>query len=593
MTRRKVKAHLLILLLSLLFILSISAYLTNLLFKTTYNLKAITSNRPDSDTQKEGSYTYLLIKPKQTKNQKFVKSRLKSLSPHISKLEPLFRNKFSYLNVYLLKVQKNKSDALLKKLQNLEWVEYAYEDATFTLLSSNDRITPNDPYYPSQWQYKTEFNMEKVWQKSPTPEQYTIAIIDSGLNIYHEDIKNKLWVNQGEVPNNNIDDDGNGYIDDIYGWNFFKDNNNLFDLLNHGTAVAGAAAAESNNKKGITSPSWYGKIMGLNVTSFSTKGYAYNVYRALEYALSFPEVKVINLSLKISHFTPELKEILETTIKENRVLIVASAGNQGSFTLTYPIYPAILNGIMAVSSYGPKGFSYFSNYGPHIDVAAPGEYIVSPTAYGDDYYAEFRGTSFSAPLVSGLALFIFNKYADLNLKANEVAQMIKIWADCPEKECPKDSIDFRYGFGKVNPTASVINRCEGGPFLRSQAFIDSIFPPPTVIDSLTLKSQKSISQIIVIKGTVKSNVFLRYDLQIAPTTNITKWSRTGIKIFNQGKLQGENVPLGILFLDSLKPNTYYTLRLRVFGKAPCLNNIVAEHYLTFYVPKIYLKDKKR
>jgi len=404
--------------------------------------------------------------------------------------------------IVMIEVSRDKKQEIMEKIKKQSAVIWVEAEKLRTV-----QIIPNDPLYPQQWQYQSRYlPMESVWEvasASATPEP-VLAVIDTGVDVNHEDLKNRLWINPEEIPDNGVDDDQNGYIDDVYGWNTYLNNNQINDDYSpngHGTGVASLAAASSNNNLGMTAMNWQGKIAVLKVNIPGT-GYINNlaVTKALEYAILIPNIKVINMSFGgfVSSILEE--ELINSIVEENAVNLVAAAGNNATSISQTPFYPASYHGVIAVSSYGRNNFSYFSNFGYQIDVAAPAE-SVYVAQMGGPYYILNSGTSFSSPIVAGNLLNL-SHYPQLS--ALEKIQAIRNFTYCPleQPNCSLNSWTIQYGFGRLNGEGSFFNRCSDGSFLETEAFISS----PK--DREIFTSQQTIE----IRGTARSNRFQSYQI---------------------------------------------------------------------------------
>ena len=251
-----------------------------------------------------------------------------------------------------------------------------------------------------------------------------VAVIDQGVWQEHPDLAGNIWNNTYEIPNNKVDDDGNGYVDDYYGWNFVDDDSDMQVYGSHGTHVAGIIAA-TNNGYGISGIAPLAKIMAL--TACNASGcVTEDVINAIYYAVK-NGADVINLSLGSSGYVG-YKSTYDAAIKyayENNVAVVVSAGNGDTESagtigqnLNYiPASPVCndVNGYNTVIGVGANGSSW-SNYGDCVDVTAPGENIIVATVptFDDGYYFTYAdGTSFSAPMVSGAIAAIKSANPDL------------------------------------------------------------------------------------------------------------------------------------------------------------------------------------
>ncbi|MAF13880.1 MAG: hypothetical protein CMI53_03235 [Parcubacteria group bacterium] len=316
---------------------------------------------------------------------------------------------------------------IINSYQDNPTVEFIEPNYLFTITAF-----PNDPDYTLQW-YLSEINARNMWsqdllirQQETITYQPTIAILDTGVDLDHPDLVDKIWVNNSEIAGDNIDNDNNGYIDDINGWDFidsdadpnpsFSDGYNA-DAVKHGTIVAGVAAASVHNVKGIAGSSWFSKVMPLRVLDSNGSGDVFSVVQAIDYAID-NGADVINMSFVGSGFN---NFFLATVRKafDNDILVVAAAGNTDpqanginlDFNKSYPVcYDDSENILIGVASVGSNlAKSSFSNYGDCIDIVAPGENIYAAQVYEEGvsgftkyYDGYWSGTSLSAPMVSGV-----------------------------------------------------------------------------------------------------------------------------------------------------------------------------------------------
>lgn len=270
-----------------------------------------------------------------------------------------------------------------------------------------------------------DINILPAWNlyDSSTEEHrhVVVAVIDTGIDISHPDLKNAIWTNEDEIPGDGIDNDGNGYIDDVHGWNFFDGNNELCKGRedDHGTHAAGTIAAARGNGgiAGITNNN-YVKIMVLK--ALGTR-YGVGEEKAIIEAIRYAEANgasICNLSFGTTEYYPELEKVM----RDSKMLFVVSAGNGnakgiGEDTDQKPDYPSSFdldNVISAANLMFDGNLAESSNYGAKsVDIAAPGTYIVSTIA--DSGYGFMTGTSMSAPMVTGAAAMLYSYRTDLQL----------------------------------------------------------------------------------------------------------------------------------------------------------------------------------
>lgn len=258
--------------------------------------------------------------------------------------------------------------------------------------------TPNDPDFADQYAHQL-IQMEDAWDICTGSRDVRVAVIGSGVDVNHPDLKDNIWVNPGETSGNGLDDDENGFVDDIHGWNFFDDSGLIAPFDEHETQVAGVIAAAGNNGVGVVGVNWQCSIMVLEVDYSSEQ-----IAAALDYAVA-NVARVINMSLGTEEFGPEGDSVVRTAVEAAAragVLLVASAGNSDT---SRPNYPAAYPNVMAVASTdGEDAKTGHSSFGAWVDIAAPGTDIVT-TDY-DGQYVATAGTSFSSPYVAGVAALL-------------------------------------------------------------------------------------------------------------------------------------------------------------------------------------------
>jgi len=280
---------------------------------------------------------------------------------------------------------------------------------------------PNDPLFEK---YSFIYNAMKFpdgWGYSKSDTSIIIAIVDSGVNYNHEDLKNKLWINRDEIPDNGIDDDKNGWIDDDKGWDFWEsgslngtiveDNNPLVGFQDHGTHVAGIAAAETNNSLGISGAGWNAKYMAIKAggTKDNPNVIAYG-YEGIVYAM-INGADIINCSWGGNGSSQFEQDIVNAAFASG-CIIIAAAGNEDQESIYFPA--AYKNVVSVGSVFSSFSKSPFSNYGYDLDVTAVGNSIYS-SSFNNDYVSK-SGTSMAAPFVSGLAALVKSKNPDWNAK---------------------------------------------------------------------------------------------------------------------------------------------------------------------------------
>ena len=264
--------------------------------------------------------------------------------------------------------------------------------------------TPNDPSYGSLWGM-TNIKAPTAWNTTTGPANLVVGIIDTGIDRNHPDLVDNIWVNPGEAANG-LDDDGNGYVDDLYGWDFAYGDNNPSDVDGHGTHTAGTVGARGNNGVGVAGVNWQVKLVALKFLDDTGSGYTSNAILAMQYANRMG-IKITNNSWGGGGFSQGLYDAINAS-KANNHLFVAAAGNSNVNNDTTPSYPASYNldNVISVASItSTDARSSFSNYGKtSVDIGAPGSSILSTTP--GNTYSSYSGTSMATPHVAGAAAMI-------------------------------------------------------------------------------------------------------------------------------------------------------------------------------------------
>lgn len=280
---------------------------------------------------------------------------------------------------------------------------------------------PNDPSFGQQYGLlnigqtvqgsvgivDADIDADEAWDTFTGSSSFVIAVIDTGVNWGHPDLDANIWSNPGEIAGNGIDDDGNGYVDDIRGWDFFDVDNNPADPNGHGTHVAGTIAAESDNGLGVAGVLWQAKIMPLRfIGPFG--GFISDAVLAVDYAAA-KGVRVSNNSWGGGGFSSPMINAINNAGASANHLFVCAAGNNGSNIDSAPFYPASYNSsnLLCVAATTNRdlraGFSNFGAVG--VDVGAPGQDVLS--TYGSSGYAYLSGTSMASPHAAGVVAAVY------------------------------------------------------------------------------------------------------------------------------------------------------------------------------------------
>lgn len=257
----------------------------------------------------------------------------------------------------------------------------------------------------------------EAWKITTGQKKVIVAVVDTGLSQDNLDFIDNLWVNEGELNGvDGLDDDANGYVDDIHGWNFINETNSYQDNFGHGTHVSGVIGAMGNNSMGTVGVAWHASLMPLKALNDSGTGTLSQAVAAINYAIQM-KAQIINCSWGSSVKSDLLEDVIQTASKAG-ILFVAAAGNNHYNNDLKPIYPASYNvdNVISVAAVDARGeLGSFSNFGKKsVHIAAPGVSILSTVGKG---VATMSGTSMAAPHVAGAAVLLLSEEPNLDAVA--------------------------------------------------------------------------------------------------------------------------------------------------------------------------------
>ena len=325
-----------------------------------------------------------------------------------------------------------------------------------------EAVNPNDPRYAEQWNLPLT-RLPQAWAVEKGDANVVIAIIDSGIDYRHDDLAAKTWVNPGELPHNGLDDDGNGYVDDVHGWDFtdapnvqgegdfIEGDNEPIDESGHGTHVAGIAGAMVDNGIGIAGVAWNCPLMAIRAglsLGGSSRMQDDDSAAAIVYAAD-NGASVINMSWGSEQVSFVIQDAVDYAHARGVVLVGAAGNSQKAAA----IFPAAYRHVIAVASTEQHQRRFYqSNFGASVDIAAPGNVILSTQI--DNQYRLLTGTSMAAPHVAGVAALMLSKRPALTHE--EVRQILINTADVVLQEESDEPDPGFVGAGTLNAERALL-----------------------------------------------------------------------------------------------------------------------------------------
>ena len=334
----------------------------------------------------------------------------------------------------LVSLPDENEDNFLLEAKGNSSIEYVVENIQLKTFA-----TPltNDPKINEQWALK-KVDAEAAWEHTTGDSEIVVAVIDTGVNWSHEDLQEQIWTNPFEKAGNGIDDDNNGFIDDVRGWDFAAGDNDPDDETSsqnpgHGTHCAGIVGAKGNNQTGISGMAQNVSIMPVRFLDAKGSGDLMNGVKSIDYAIA-NGADIISASWGAAVARDQMAPVLEAIERANAkdILFIAAAANDGKSNDFREVYPANagFKNVISVAASGPQDAKpSWSNFGRvKVDVAAPGENIESTLPGG---YGPLSGTSMATPLVSGLAALVLSYAKELNkeLSPTDVKNLLSATSD--------------------------------------------------------------------------------------------------------------------------------------------------------------------
>lgn len=452
---------------------------------------------------------------------------------YVVQLKPQAIERSQNSRYYVVKKEKNTDEtSFLKNLNRNPAIQKIERNIIFKVSQA-----PNDQLFTKMWALENtgqkDQNMQSgiagidirakaAWKITQGSRDVRVAVVDTGINLQHPDLQSNIFTNLAEINGlTGVDDDQNGYIDDVQGWNFIANNNSPLDDMGHGTHVAGIIGASGNNGIGITGVNWQVSLIPIKSMNQNGSGTLSQAIESIRYAMKM-NAHIINASWG----STERSEILESLLKEvadQGILFVASAGNNHLDSDARPVYPASYNNpyVLPVAAIDSKGnLASFSNWGwKTIPVAAPGVSILSTKA---NSYATNSGTSMASPHVAGIAALLQSQ--NLQMSALDIKEQII------RTSVPLVSLKNKIRAGLVNAERALLNE------VSEQNANDAFFWP------------KKLGQTIATPHPYLASSIYQYEIEVPEARRIalyfqkfkTEKNIDILRVFNrEGKLLGE------------------------------------------------------
>jgi subtilisin family serine protease len=322
--------------------------------------------------------------------------------------------------------------------------------STVTCTQLYTPVIPNDYYYSSQWNLP-KICLPEAWSATTGAKEAVIAVLASGIDLQHPDLQSKIWTNPGENPCNGLDDEGNGFVDDVHGWNFVADNNDVTDDSAVGTIVAGvAAAATNNNGEGVAGVSWGAKILPIRVFGANYADIS-DLIAGVYYAANVRQRWQMPMVILLGGYIPTPSEAYQTAVSyahEKGCLLVAGVGDMDSPCNENINWLAAATYVIAVSATDENdNWVGSSQCGFYVDLCAPGTNIIFPIPNGS--YAVGRSTMLAAAHVAGLASLIWS------VNPTYPADLVEILMRWTAVDLGVPGWDMYFGYGRIDASRAV------------------------------------------------------------------------------------------------------------------------------------------
>lgn len=510
----------------------------------------------DKDSKEYKDYAAKIEKEKED-----LQNQIKSQEELIAKLEerqkraPEGQTQPNLENIYILKTNQDTNILqMAEDYKNNPNVEYAEPD-----YKAKAQMIPNDPYYSSKGSWSQSYDdlwglkkiqAEKAWDISQG-EGIVVAVVDTGIDYNHEDMQANIWVNTREIPNNSKDDDKNGFIDDVKGWDFVNNDKDPMDDHGHGTHCAGIIAAVGNNNKGIIGVAPKAKIMALKGLDKTGCGYTVDLVNCIMYAVN-NGADVISNSWGGIYRSIAIEEGLQYAYGKGCVIVVAAGNSVIDTEYSSPAYSKYVITVGGIDHYSSPCF----NYGQKVEIMAPGVEILSLRATGTDMYRDgshiiggkyYRasGTSMACPHVAGAVALILGKNKTFTIE--QVRYVLRNSTTIP----PIDTYVYPF-YGIMH----ILNAQKAAAFAGTVPDLCAAIVSPSL--TLSFPDNKYIKGMVTIKGDAFGKDFSSYSIEYAEYTHLEP---SFIPII-QKTVSVKNGVLGTFNTSTLKDGKYI-LRLKV------------------------------
>ncbi len=464
------------------------------------------------------------------------------------------RNCIDFTQVYRLtydprKITLTRLITLLRCLSFIEYAEPLYVEELMAL--------PNDELLNYQW-YMNPVKLYEAWELSDGQgnEEIVIGIVDSGTQIDHDDLVHQVAYNSAD-PVNGIDDDGDGYVDNYCGWDFGSDDNNPNpDGVAHGTNVAGLASAQVNNEIGIAGSGYRCKFLPIKIADRA--GNLVRSYEGVMYAAQ-NGCSIINCSWgSLGNYSEFAREVVQFVTFNCNALVVAAAGNSGNngvfYPASYPFVISVAGSVQDDTKWTGSNFNYF------VDVCAPSGGYRSTTT-GNRYTNLSGGTSYSAPIASGVAALIKAKFP--HYTAMQVGEQLRVNADNIYNVGNNSNYNYQLGTGRINALNALTNT--ESPSIR--------------IDSFAVRNTKELKYVFERGDTLEIDLFCTNYLAELP-------SEVLLELYGSSNFLSLNtITLGAMETMETKK---FTFNVRVNRTL----NSDTEHYFRLAISSILYNDSE-